>query len=300
MDRLTIQKNGFEISFAINRIKILYGSNSDHIYECMRAIESYSSRELVSEYGEERGGRISLSRNDHLLQRQDILCVRLDPYYNFEQDSKLGVQSLMHQYCMTLLEDIVYDDAFSTLVAAYSITEEEAVNTRLCLKTGDINVRFNLEPLAVRLLEKHLKPNIFRDDYKANGLDVSTRDLIMLQVAMICRIAKKTTKTVFVIADFRGVYDYFSWLYEIGQGEGNVYVIAATDKPHEPGNLLDYVLVENQIFDLANADHVYALALNLPFYVESGNMKQLLRGYIQGKASEREKSLQSILRMDVL
>lgn len=300
MDKLTVCRGNIESGFAINRVKVLYGRNYDAACDFMRSIENYALKVAVSEYNEESGGKLSICLNDHSLRRQEFICLRLDPYYQIDQEMRLGTQSLMRQYCEVLLEEAVYDDAFSTLSAVYGAVEEDLINERLRLQSDSINVHFGLEPLTVKLLEKHIEPKVIRNGYRANQSDISVRDSLTIQIEMMRRVIRKSLKTVFIIADFQNVYNYLLPLYEIAGIRSGVYILVSTSHAHKPVNLTDYALMENQLIDLANPDDVYALSVKLPFYAEADDMKTMLTHHIQGKASKREEMLRKTLEIDII
>lgn len=301
MQKLAVHLSGGErIELILPRLKILFGNNHGLIFQIFMAIEEHFSKYTTTEYAKEHFREQGVCLDDFPLSPRDSLLFRIDPYFDFSSDMKMGSTSLLYRYAETLLHDLPYEDNFSTLATAYQFLESETIAEALALDCDSIKMTFDLEPLTPKFILKLISGRIMKDDCVAGRYDLTRSESIRLQVALIQRLVKRTDKHAIVLYDGpleRNDLALFAYPEKSDELEQITYIVA-TASEHEPLDLdlVSYAIMSHAVIDLADwssAEH--AIGMDLPWHWDEGSLKANFRRYIAGEWDKEALYLRKIL-----
>lgn len=288
METMTIHIDSETIALALPKMKVFFGGSDDYVYRIFQTIEQYFTKATDTEYVKEYCYDPVVYLDDSPLNLRDALLFRIDPYFDFYNDSKMGAVSMLRKYAETSLADIPYNDNFSTLVTAYGIVENEIIQSDLSIQNDDVRMSFRLEPFTQKILIKLMNPVFFKKDCEMQHYSFSRKESINLQISIISRISRKCNKRIFVLYDGplgqEGIDDFKKLSLE-----KNISMIIASQTYHCPTDLSSYAFTTNQgVFDLADWQAVgERIGMNLPWHWEDDDLKNLFRDYISGEWNEK-------------
>lgn len=288
METMTIHIDSETIALALPKMKVFFERSDDYVYRIFQTIEQYFTKATDTEYVKEYCYDPVVYLDDLPLNLRDALLFRIDPYFDFYNDSKMGAISMLHKYAEVSLADIPYDDNFSTLVTAYGIVGEEIMKNDISIQSDDVCMSFRLEPFTQKILIKLMKPVFFKKDCETQHYSFSRKESINIQISIISKIARKCNKRIFVLYDGpfgqEGVTDFQKLSLE-----KNISVLVASQTPHYPTDLSSYAFTTDQgILDLADWQVVEErIGMNLPWHWEDDDLKNLFRDYISGEWNEK-------------
>lgn len=285
------------VELAIDRMKILLGSDADIRYRTFRSVERHFSGTTSSEYIETRLGDTTICLDGEPIQRRKGLCFRLDPYFDMATDMKMGTASLLFQYAESGLHDLPFDDSYATVVSAFCALGSESVAESLRIGQDDAVLSFGTGELTLRNILKSVTPSLEKEGCEADVFSLSEREMIGLQVKLISRIAEASPdRYVFILYDGRLNTDLLHLLGKTFDSVRNIFCLISTESLHEPISLRDYVFFGRGVTDIADETAIeHEIKMELPWNFEEQGILEILRAYISGAHDEKTAFLREIL-----
>ncbi len=299
MQKLSIQLSGKErVEFILPHTKILFGDNHALIFKIFMALEEHFSKGTSTEYAKEHYLERNVYWDDFPISPRECFLFRIDPYFDFYADMKMGSTSLLHRYAETLLADLPYEDNFSTLATAYQFLENETIRETLAVDCDSLRLTFELEPLTPKLLLKLLSGRMMKDECESGRYDLTRSESIRLQLALIRRMVVATDKRALVLydgpLDSEGLTPFA--LPDQENIQAQITCLLATTSPHIPMDLASYAVMGRKAVDLADWSSVeHMIGMDLSWHWDEPSLREDFRRYIAGECDEKSLYLKKVL-----
>lgn len=173
----------------MDKIKIIKGNDYRFKYMLYQIIRASFNKK--SEYQEE------YSKKSFLIDNQVYRCTNaqlfdVHPYFNLDDDLKMGTKSLAYRYVDSLLKTNMYFDSITTVDIVL-----QSLKNQLNDNEGD--VQFDINEFNNQVLIKMIKPSFNKEDYKVNMYDFDYETMILKQLNMIESIVNKSETHEFII-----------------------------------------------------------------------------------------------------
>ena len=283
---------------AIDRIKILFGIESDMAFDMFRVMERcFSKREDETEYDEEKGGEgvTRMYMNESAIGRREGAFFRIDPWSDITRGTR---EDLLFRYMESQLAGIEYEESFSALSDSWENVSRACISSRLNTRTGDTSLQFSLHPITVAWLMKNIETTLCKEELRANRFHLSFRESFSLKVSLISRFARRFSGNVFVV--FNG--DLRSWMIPLLQKRmgslENVFCLLGTEIPHIPTlEMRHYAFCGSSLVDGYEwgtmPERVF---MDLPFFIEGDEVEMLLKRCVLGEKDKKTTILRDFLR----
>lgn len=297
MRLLSFQLGDSIVELAVDRMKILLGSDSDTRYRILRSVERYFSGDTKSEYVETRLGDTAICLDGNPIGRRNGICFRLDPYFDMTADMKMGSASIMFRYAEAALRELPFDDAYTTAVASFCALGSESISEALSVGQGDATLSFGTGELTLRHTLKFIAPSLEKEDCEADPYSLSESEMIGLQARLISRIAEASPdRYVLVLYDGRLNADLLHMLGEIFGPSENIFCLISTESTHEPIELRNYAFFGREVADISDENVIeYGIGMELPWNLKEQEILEVLHEFISGKNTDKTAFLRRIL-----
>ena len=298
MNRISVRTEDGVVDLAIARLKIFFGDDSDFTFALFRSIEQYFEKCTSTEYVAELIGDAAVYLDDAPMVVRDTMLFRIDPYFDFRTNLKMGAGSLLHRYAEMLLSELPYDDTYATVATAFAILGSESIAETLDMEEGDARISFDIEPVTQKTIVKLLLPRISKNGFEAEQYSFTRSESIRLQLGIIARIAAKADRDVIVLYDGPlgqdGLDPFVRWSESVGRGR----VLVATSTHHAPADLSAYTLVGKRThIDLADwRCFEERIGMDLPWHWDEKDLRSVVSAFIGGSIDEKSLSIAKIFR----
>lgn len=278
MKRIQCYINQHEYDMNIQNYKILYGNRYDDVYEAFKCIRSYFNKTTLSEYSKENSNYCNLKLNDENVDIKNTLFFEINSNYDFSLDAKMNSKSIILKFYETCLENIEYDEGFTTLkellISLINIDLEETLSISLN-DEKEIHMIAQNDDFNFKSLIKLIIPTIIQSGMELNNIDLSYETIILLQLEMIKRIASKSTKEIIILFELPLITSkIYNKLEEMPE---NISMIIYNNSYYYEIPIENMVLLDFNWLDLANENDIYEYLFHLAFTYNISQFKTVVK-----------------------
>ncbi len=278
MKRIQCYINQHEYDMNIQNYKILYGNRYDDVYEAFKCIRSYFNKTTLSEYSKENSNYCNLKLNDENVDIKNTLFFEINSNYDFSLDAKMNSKSIILKFYETCLENIEYDEGFTTLkellISLINIDLEETLSISLN-DEKEIHMIAQNDDFNFKSLIKLIIPTIIQSGMELNNIDLSYETIILLQLEMIKRIASKSTKEIIILSELPLITSkIYNKLEEMPE---NISMIIYNNSYYYEIPIENMVLLDFNWLDLANENDIYEYLFHLAFTYNISQFKTVVK-----------------------
>ncbi len=141
MNKFTIKNENYIQSFCVENRKYLLNKNLFNKDIVIQTFINYFAKLSDSEYSEENNISSKILFNDKELNKSDFNFFYINEFYDIDLEKKLGSRSLLLIFLKVFLDNIEYDDTFSTIgILVSDLLSEIEDNIQ-----NDLDIETNLE-----------------------------------------------------------------------------------------------------------------------------------------------------------
>ena len=174
MHNIIIMQKDIKYDFNINRIKIIYGNDYNKKYNFIQLMKK-SILSKQSEYDEDNNINSTFMFDDNINSNFEIYEV--SGSYDIETDLKLNIKSLSHKYLASIINDIEYDETFSTLKVLFNDLNNLYLND-ISISLNDKNVSYNID-FTINDLLKLINCTVKKNDLVQSIYDLSYEEMVL-------------------------------------------------------------------------------------------------------------------------
>ena len=278
MKRIQCYINQHEYDMNIQNYKILYGNRYDDVYEAFKCIRSYFNKTTLSEYSKENSNYCNLKLNDENVDIKNTLFFEINSNYDFSLDAKMNSKSIILKFYETCLENIEYDEGFTTLkellISLINIDLEETLSISLN-DEKEIHMIAQNDDFNFKSLIKLIIPTIIQSGMELNNIDLSYETIILLQLEMIKRIASKSTKEIIILSELPLITSKI--YHKLEEMPENISMIIYNNSYYYEIPIENMVLLDFNWLDLANENDIYEYLFHLAFTYNISQFKTVVK-----------------------
>ncbi len=279
-------KGNNELSFSIDKKKIFFEKNGTKMFSVFQKIHQICSNSDFSEFSL-REGVESIYLNEQKINSRNTLSFILNPYFNIENEIKLGAKTLLLKY----LENSEDEEMLNI---SDVLTKETSNYNKNIILSEELKLNLSFNEIDILELYKMLKCKMKKMGLECNIYDLEYDDLIIFQLNLIEKLSLTTDKNIFItyIGSLTPkIINAINFL----ENE-NIKVFVSTETNHTPSDMKDYCIYNNKIIDVYDEYNLnYEIGMNLPFHCEIEELKKLISQYIIGDSNDRIMSLEKNL-----
>lgn len=296
MKKITVFLEDEEISFSIDKYKIIYGNNYNKKYKLLKKIEQYINKQTDTEYNEYNFRNNKILLDNQSIHQNNSVFISINQYFDLDSDLKLGAKSLFLKYLEAKLHNIEFEDDFIFINNAINSLNLNYFDENINIEHDNLKLKFNIAEFSFKQIIKLIETELTKDDLLVNMYDLSYYEIVELQLHLINEIAKNNDKEYYVSFDIN-IDDKILKLIDKKINSNNVYLFIITNNCHTPKDINNYLFINTKTIDLADEIVMYDYVMNnLPFYVESKEeMVNIFYNYIQNTYTKEAIELRKIL-----
>lgn len=266
-----------EISFAIDKYKILYGEDYLKKYKIFNKVEKYFKTKNDGEINSE-----DVFLEGDPLNKNDFLFLKIVSNFDLEEEIKINSKTLIKKYLELKLQNIDYLEELNTLKIMLESLNNNFVSDNLNIECNGKIINFSFDEIDNREMIKLLNVDIRNLEYdKISIYDLDYHDTILLQLNMIENIMKLNEKPIFLLIDC--YLDEYLLNKVLLLNSKDSIILINTNTKHKVRQLEDYLLVNNHVFDLFDEVTLYHLIDHMNIFVNDVNQfKKIITDYISG------------------
>lgn len=284
MNSIEISSKNFNINFAIDKIKVLYGKNYLLKRKIVKSIEKSINKVSDSEYFEETGNYNVVKYNGEILHAKDFLFYYIENNFDIVNDLKLGTKSLSLKYLEGKLNEIEYNELFNTIKVMLEDLNAEFMNENAKIELQNSEVNFNVEDFNYKHLIKLIFGIIKEDELIKSNSDLTYEEIIEFQIKMLLEISNNIERTIFICIDNYLTPNLVKLIKE--NNKSNIYFIILNNE--KEFNLNDYLLVNNDCIDCFYKEGLYDYLTNkLNYFIDKNDIDSIIKDYINDSCSPK-------------
>ena len=279
-----------EISFAIDKHKILYGENYLKKYKIFNKIEKYFKTKNDNEINSE-----DVFLEGDPLNKNDFLFLKIVSNFDFEEELKINSKTLIKKYLELKLQNIDYLEELNTLKIMLESLNNNFVSDNLNIECNGKIINFSFDEIDNRELIKLLNVDIRNLEYdKISIYDLDYHDTILLQLNMVENIMKLNEKPIFLLIDC--YLDEYLLNKVLLLNSKDSIILINTNTKHKVERVEDYLLVNNYVFDLFDEVTLYHLMDTMNVFINDvSEFKKIITDYISGNNNSKVIELMNII-----
>lgn len=231
----------------IDKIKIIKGIDCHLKYLLYQTIRS-SVCAKKSEYTLEKHKKELFIDNEKCNYKSDQYF-DVHPYFNFDDDIKMGVKSLSYKYLASLLSTDEYFESINTINILFQSLKDE-------LNADSENYKLEINEFNNQFILKILKPFYLRDEYEINMYDFNYEDIIFYQLKLIKQIINNSHKEYILVLN---VYKLTDSILELLNALDNTLSIVFTIETDFIKDINMMYLLDNGGIDCCEINDLYTL-----------------------------------------
>lgn len=290
MREIKLYVDNEEISFAIDKHKILYGENYLKKYKIFNKIEKYFKTKNDNEINSE-----DVFLEGDPLNKNDFLFLKIVSNFDFEEELKINSKTLIKKYLELKLQNIDYLEELNTLKIMLESLNNNFVSDNLNIECNGKIINFSFDEIDNRELIKLLNVDIRNLEYdKISIYDLDYHDTILLQLNMVENIMKLNEKPIFLLIDC--YLDEYLLNKVLLLNSKDSIILINTNTKHKVERVEDYLLVNNYVFDLFDEVTLYHLMDTMNVFINDvSQFKKIITDYIGGNNNSKVIELMNII-----
>ncbi len=271
MNKIDIIYNNFNYSFLINKYKIFYGNNFRDKFNILKCFKQYFYKSQYSDYSNEYLNRTNIKIDEKPVDIRNTFFYELSYNYDLTNDCKLSTKSLMLKYLELYLENIEFNDEFTTIKTLLEDFVSLDLKDLIDIQINDnVNMELKLTDINSKTLIKLIEPIILKDSLEINNYDLTYEDIYLIQLKILEKIALKLNKYLVVVASIPMITDGIAKCIE---SLNNIYLIIFTNNYYNYINIENYLLVDFDMLDLLDDEKINDYIMNLPWHTNIDQFK---------------------------
>ena len=290
MREIKLYVDNEEISFTIDKHKILYGENYLKKYKIFNKIEKYFKTKNDNEINSE-----DVFLEGDPLNKNDFLFLKIVSNFDFEEELKINSKTLIKKYLELKLQNIDYLEELNTLKIMLESLNNNFVSDNLNIECNGKIINFSFDEIDNRELIKLLNVDIRNLEYdKISIYDLDYHDTILLQLNMVENIMKLNEKPIFLLIDC--YLDEYLLNKVLLLNSKDSIILINTNTKHKVERVEDYLLVNNYVFDLFDEVTLYHLMDTMNVFINDvSQFKKIITDYIGGNNNSKVIELMNII-----
>ncbi len=290
MREIKLYVDNEEISFAIDKHKILYGENYLRKYKIFSKIEKYFKTKNDDEINSE-----DVFLEGDPLNKNDFLFLKIVSNFDFEEELKINSKTLIKKYLELKLQNIDYLEELNTLKIMLESLNNNFVSDNLNIECNGKIINFSFDEIDNRELIKLLNVDIRNLEYdKISIYDLDYHDTILLQLNIVENIMKLNEKPIFLLIDC--YLDEYLLNKVLLLNSKDSIILINTNTKHKVERVEDYLLVNNYVFDLFDEVTLYHLMDTMNVFINDvSEFKKIITDYISGNNNSKVIELMNII-----
>ncbi|NCC54738.1 MAG: hypothetical protein EOM11_04545, partial [Erysipelotrichia bacterium] len=247
MKKFKFINEGITKEMNVEKIKIIKGQDYHLKYLLYQVIRS-SILNKHSEYAQESGRKEFMIDGECCKYKADQFF-DVHPYFNIDDDMKMGVKSLSYRYLTSVLSTDIYFDSINTINILFQSLKDE-------INESDNNFKVDITEFNNQLLVKMLKPFYLVDELETNMYDLNYEEMIIHQLYLIDGIIKNKQKDFIVILNIYRLTEKI--LNKLICFENTCFLVFVVETTHINDITMMYSL-ENGGIDFSDLNDLYNL-----------------------------------------
>lgn len=276
MHRFTLIKGNITTNIDIENIKFLIGENYIFKYELLFIFKNYFAKVKNSEYAIEYENGLNVLFDEKPIMLKDWCFYEVSPFYDLENDLKMGNKSLFVKYLETFETDLQYSETYNTVSILLSSLNEDFFDVNTPLKINNKNLSLRLEEITNQHLLKHCFAKIIEDDCECNAADMTMEEIILTQLKLIDKIASFYKTRYHLVYCYIPVFTKAITDFLLKMNQSNLFLIVNSLNTIS-NSLNDNYVCSKRNVDLANDEQLLEIIDNLPFFIELDALKSKLK-----------------------
>ncbi|MDD3422303.1 MAG: hypothetical protein WC196_00125 [Bacilli bacterium] len=291
MKQLNVIDQGHTYGIIVNHYKYIIGRNYQLKHKIKTLIRQYMEKVSYSEYEDECMQRIGMNIDDSRIDTKGWFFFTITSEYDPTYDCKLGSKSLILKYLESQLQNIEFDDEFSTVKLSLDVFSHSQLANLLNIQVNQMGLEAYITEFNQKMLLKMLECTLLKDDLSINNHNISYEENVLLQMELVKRIALSVNdKQILVIIDIPLLTDKIKESIESIQLD-KLLIIALID--FYPKNM-DYhscSICNNDYYDFIDEIHNEELLEHLPYVIEITELHDLYNKIINNEVTEKTQIL---------
>lgn len=199
MNLLEVKTKGRVFSINVERKKILLCLNQQLIYQLQIALKHIFEKEEISEFEEESMQQNSIYWNNQKIEQKRWSYYFLSPWFDINDDFKLGAKSLTLNYLESCIREIEYNDAFNMVNQSIISLNDEYTVDSTTVEIDNLQFFGKIKELNLKSILKLIEVKLLLDETESKDFDLSLNSKMLFLLKMCINIAKKNPEKNFCI-----------------------------------------------------------------------------------------------------
>jgi len=198
MNKISVDCGVETVSIAIKNIKYLLGFDYNKKWKIINEIKSAIDQDDSSEFSTEFGISSKVLVNEKRILNKSTFYFAVSPWFNFDDDMKLGSKSILSKYISSFIEEIEFEEDFTLLSNVFDSLNSNYLEKK-DIQYNDLSLKFIFKSMNSKIIQKLLVTIALKDDYQICNYNLSIDERIILQLMLIEKVALKNVSEVHFI-----------------------------------------------------------------------------------------------------
>ena len=279
--------DSFRIDF--ENYKFLVGTNFVKKYQIAFLFRNFFNKVTNSSFALEGSLKRTCNFDDKPIEIKLWRYIEVSPNFDLETDLKMGTKSLFSKYLDSFSDVFEYNEYFNTLKTLINSLNEEFFENETSFEIGEKKVNLFLDEITRNIIFKQIIPLISCNDFDCNSGDLDYEELILLQFALIDKIASKNKDNyIFINAEIpfltkKIISRIFGLKYQ------NCFVLINTNSVPQC-KYQDVYLCSKYLIDFSNDENIIENIMEMPFHIEKEELLSSVQHFLDNINAQESKN----------